>query len=236
MARGPIGNSRLTSTGPLAYDEESPPELPRAFEPPKVTDHRGNSDYWTPFIEGRDVPTDEVPTSLRGVTGVYIPEQNWAIVDDRIEVHHTVQLDRSLDSSNPVPSFKENDVIPFATDYVGNKGENVIGLQGRFDLEREVEYWKSFASIPEGGSLLDHDEPDVDVVEPDVTDVYKMVWPLKVLGVEPETLAVVKHTIRRVGEAERKVYMEELYRELQFEGLLPEQRMNRTNNIRRPEK
>jgi hypothetical protein len=236
--RGPAGNKRATGAGPMVYDSEMPPEFPDNFTPPKVTDSYGRENYWTNWTnpDRNDIPLSDVPSSLRGVTGAYIPEKDWVVVDDRIERHHTVQLDISIEPDSSIPSFKEYEIVPFATDYIGPDGENVIGLQGLVDSMEEIEYWESYVSIPESGSLLIHDERDVHTTTPSSEDVYKIVYPMKVLGLEQYALADIEHTYRRLANAERRVYMSELYREMTFENVLPETKFERNNMVSRPER
>lgn len=232
MARGPLGNNRPTNAGPLTYEEDMPPALPRGYTPPKITNHKGREDYWNDWKN----PSSQVgvPASLRGVTGIYYPERRWVVVDDRIEIHHTVMLDESKDADSAIPDMRDEPIIPFATDYVGDAGENVIGLQGIVDsYDDAVNYWQSFVSIPETGSLLIHDEPDIDAGgKPSVTGVYDMCYPLKVLGLEPQSICIIKHKYRRVIEAERRVMLSKIYKEMALGDVLPGRKFTRNNDVR----
>jgi len=199
---------------------------PNSIEPPKVTDHEGNEDYWTAWTEVNKVL--EVPARLLPVTGVYYPDENWVVIDDRINIHHTVQFDESK-KNNTIPDMRTNRNIPFAHDYFDKEyGDNIVGLQDR-GIISGIERWESEVSIPEEGSLLYTDEDESMSVK-DVTSeaVYHICYALMSVGIEPEsTLNVVDGTNRH------RVHLDSIYSELPMLGLnmVPEQKFKRKNIV-----
>lgn len=235
--RGPGGARRPTNSGPLVYDAHSPPQSPDHFTPPKITDITGSEKYWKQWTDpGQfNFGRTDVPPKLSGITGLYYPEHDWVVVDNRMLIHHTVQLDMSHEENN-TPSAYDNTVIVFATDYVGDKGENIIGMQNLDVSLSDVDYWEEHVSIPEKGSLLIHDEEDVITTTPEIEHIYKIVYPLYALGVGGDALARLVHKYRRMFEAERAVYMSRLYKELSFSTTLPDIKVERDIVTRRPDR
>lgn len=226
--KGPFGLPRLSSIGPLAKDTDY--DLPETFEPPKVTDSNGSETYWSSWVEN-DV-FDSIPARLRPVTGVYYPELNWVVADDRINVHHLVQEVRSEEGK--IPNFNKNKVIPFAHGYINpDNNAHIVEYQGVDNKASSIRKWESLVKIPETGSSL---FADSSAGSRDVTPqtVYSIAYALFSLGVEGNSKVTIE-TERDVfpSKKEIEVDLDNLYSDLSLMGLdiLPEVKFSRNNNL-----
>ena len=225
--RRPFKDKRLL--GPFLKSSNSSSNIftpPENIEPPKVTDSKGNESYWSTWTDSDGV--GEVPPRLLPVTGIYYPDLDWVVIDDRINIHHTVQYDLSK-KDNTIPDMRNNRNIPFAHDYFDREyGDNIVGLQDR-NIIPGVERWESEVSIPEEGSLLYSDEDESMSVR-DITSkgLYHIAYALMSVGVEPQsTLNVVD------GSNRHRVHLDTVYSELPMLGLnmVPEQKFKRKNTV-----
>lgn len=227
MAKGPAKQDRIVSIGPLTYDETKPPEIPRDFEPPSIISNSLNQDdYWKDW-DGRTPrpvqvsdkvfvgpsPSDR-PVWAYGITGAYDHNNDIVVVDNREWVHHPDQTDFVAKGLSPIPEW-----------WTLEEGLPMVWAVGFAHFRR-----------PEGEVYI----PAADIAKVDVMEglgigvkevkeewIYKAAYACKILGVPDLTRVTVRHGFRRRFEAERSVRMEDLYRELQFEGMLPETKIER---------
>ena len=249
MPKGPAGRNRLTSAGPLTYDEEEPPDFPRGFKEPTVTDTFGYVEPWKQWTHPNPIEGSkpDIPPRLQGVTGLHIPKENWCIIDNRRQLHHQSQVEHltgEQDIADRVnytserlntPDITDQPVIPFATDYIDAEyGEFAVNYPGLAGVSiAEVEAWQPVASLPETGSFLFPDEDGIDAIRGGdmlrEQEIYSMAYGLRLVGVEGDAFAQVIHSLRGIKDADRKIFMEDLYRELMFSEHLPDEQFARNN-------
>jgi len=221
----PIGPFFTNDTGNVL-------DPPNNIEPPKITDHMGNKEYWEDWTDVER--TMGIPSTLLPVTGLYYPDKNHVVIDDRIEIHHLV-MEQESKNENTIPDVTEHTNIPFAHDYLVNGHDYhgyIIDLQEQPDEIENIQNkqgWNSFVSIPEDASMLFNDSISAKSTT-DVTSksLYHMIYALFSVGVEPES--TVNMQVRGEGPI---VHLDELYSNLPLIGLnmVPEQKFERDNNI-----
>lgn len=212
MAEGPRGNKRLTSIGPFTYEPDSSPELPRGFEPPDdITNARGDFRWWTNWSKSGD----------KGATILYDPREDRVIIENRLSgpegnnyTHDDMVTD--LVQRSPLPRIPDQ-LVPAEGGAVsiGGTVESTLQLPtmagGAWVVTQRLDDDKEF--IEEGEEIK-------------VEWFYKIVHTVKKIDFPESTLVNLKHKLgpraNTVFEAERRFQLEEAYRELQFEGLLPE--------------
>jgi hypothetical protein len=228
MVLRPLANKR--PLGPfLTTDSDDITQPPDDIEPPKVTDAKGNGEYWKRWTETDKA--DGVPSNLLPVTGLYYPKENWVVIDDRIRIHHAV-MEHYSTQEDTIPNTREHMNIPFAHDYIGTEyNENIVGLQGRPDVIEEVQNtsgWNSVVSIPEEGSQMYNISGNESITDVSSKSLYHIVYSLFSVGVEPES--TVNMQVRGEGPI---IHLDELYANLPMLGfkMVPEQKFERDNNI-----
>lgn len=235
MAKGKLlGLPRVSNSGPLSYEDEQAPGIPEDFEVPKITDHEGNEDYWNSW----DSNIADVPADLIGVTGLYYPELNWVVVDNRIGIHHIVQ-EKSSKKDNTIPNVEEHTVVPFAQDYIDpDTMENIVGLQGMPDVIDDIHIWESDVSLPEEGSMLYNEPSEQTLTKDHLTHqgLYSIVYTLFTLDIEEQSIA---HILLRpegdiLTQRINNVLMGDMYEKIPLAGIdkVPDKKIDRDNNIR----
>ena len=228
MMLRPLANKR--PLGPfLTTDSDDITQPPDNIEPPKVTDHEGNEDYWKRWTETDKVL--DVPSELLPVTGLYYPNKNWVVIDDRIRIHHSVMENEST-KEDTIPNTTEHVNIPFAHDYIDTEySENIVAVQEDEEFISNAENtvgWNSVVSIPEEGSLMYNDDSNESIIDVSSKSLYHIVYALFSVGVEPES--TVNMQVRGEGPM---IHLDELYANLPLSGLnmVPDQKFERDNNI-----
>ena len=214
MARGPLGNRRLTSIGPFTYDELSPPEVPRGWTPPEdIANALGDLRWWTRW-EGAG------PGDI-GATIIYDPDADRVIIENRLSgpggstyTHDDMVTD--LIQKSPFP--KVPDLMVAAEGGVvelGGQVQSTLNMPtvagGAWVVTERLSEDKEFAETGE----------DVEVGW-----FYKVVYALKIIDFPGDASVDLKHKLgpraNSVFEARRRFMLEDAYRLLQFEGELPQ--------------
>lgn len=216
MARGPLGNRRLTTIGPFTYDEESPPEVPRGFQPPDdITNARGDFRWWKQW--------DGIEKGQAGATIIYNPENDRVFIENRVfppqgygnfYTHDDMVVD--IIENSPFPKFP--DVSVPAEGGFHPSGDDLIGT---FEMPTAA-----------GGAFVTTERlAEEKIIIEDGEDMeiewfYKAVYALKKVDFPGDTMVTLKHKLGpRAGsifEARREFELEDAYRLLSFEGKLPE--------------
>jgi len=215
MTKGPLGNERLTSVGPFTYNELSPPELPRGFEPPDdITNARGDFRWWTNWQN----------TDKKGATILYDPKADRVIIENRLSgpnneqyTHDDMVVD--LIEKSPFPRVP-NKLLPAE----GGTVELAGRTQSTFNIPTNAGgAWVTTERLPEEKEFLETGEQ----VKPEW--FYKCVYALKMIDFSEDTQVSLKHKLgpraNTVFEAQRKFKLTEAYRELQFDDMLPESKI-----------
>lgn len=214
MARGPLGNRRLTNIGPFTYDELSPPEVPRGFEPPEdIANARGDFRWWTRW-EGAG-PGD------MGATIIYDPEADRVIIENRLRGPEGEQYMHD----DMVTDLVERSPFPKVPDLMVSAEGGVVELGGDVQSTLSVPTvaggaWVVTQRLPSEKTFAESGE------EVKVEWFYKIVYALKIVDFPDDTTVSLKHKLgpraNTVFEADRKFLLEDAYRLLQFENMLPE--------------
>lgn len=213
MAKGPLGNSRVTSAGPLTYDEDKPPEVPRGFEPPyEITNAVGDFNWYKNW-EGERLGS-------YGLTGLYDLDNDRMIVENRqkgggdgdVTYTHAHMTGDYIEKS-PFPRFPQTSIPAEAG-----------GMKGRLSVEIPTAAGGAFVT----SKRLDEDKEFIEKGDKRVTTghFYKYVYTLAKIDFPGDALVSMSHRLgKRAGQffvAERKFPLEDAYRELSFEGMMPE--------------
>jgi len=217
MAKGPRGRDRLTTIGPFTYDPASPPEIPRGFSPPKHIDNaRGDFRWWTNFPSGDE---DKAATIL------YDPKKDRVFIENRISGPEGGQYthdDMIVDLIEKSPFGKVPKLMLPAE-------AGAIRLGGSLNSTLSVPTmaggaWVVTERLPEEKDFIESGE------KVDVEWFYKIVYTLRMVEFPESATVTLKHKLgpraNTVFEADRKFMLEDAYRELQFEGLLPDSKLS----------
>jgi hypothetical protein len=221
MPEGPLGNKRLTSAGPLAYDEDKPPEVPRGFEPPQeITNAKGDF-IWYKNWQGE-------PLGSYGLTGLYDPAEDRMLVenrqlDGRGQVTYT-HADMVIDLIEKSPFPKVPDVtVPAEAGGLGDSFSVEIptAAGGAFVTTKRLDDDKEFIEKGDERATTEH--------------FYKYVYTLAKIDFPGEAVVRMSHRINnRAGRffvAERTFRLQDAYRELSFADMLPEPEVSPSGEV-----
>lgn len=217
MTKGPRGRTRLTNIGPFTYDETSPPEVPRGFSPPKHIDNaRGDFRWWDRFPPGNQE---------KAATILYDPKKDRVFIENRINGPEGGQYthdDMVVDIIEKSPFGKvPNLLLPGEAGAIKLGG----GLNSTLNLPTIAGgAWVVTERLDEKKDFIESGE------RVKVEWFYKIVYTLKMIEFPDSATVVLKHKLgpraNTVFEADRKFFLEDAYRELQFEGMLPDSKVS----------
>lgn len=224
--------------GPLAQlpsDNGIVPSVPSRFEPPEVTNSIGQSDLekdWNIEAEPRPVKDDRVyssglgpveqrPIWAQGVTGAYSHKDDTVVVDNRQWMHHPDQTDYVAAGTNSISEWwnadKQDKPMLFAVSFA------------EFDKATDGLKYIPYCDVAKEDVMMD--AMRVETKDVNLEWIYKAVYACRLVDVPEQTEVTVKYGKRRVQTIEKKVEMGDLYRELEFENLLPEPLFNRNADV-----
>ena len=201
MAKGPLGNRRITTVGPFSYDEKSPPEVPRGFEPPDdITNALGDFQWWTNW-EGTGAGT-------LGATILYDPAADRVIIENRLSgpggemyTHDDMVVD--LIEKSPLPRVP-TPLVPAEGGVVELGGE----VQSTLNMPTNAGgAWVTTERLEEEKDFIENGE------RVEVEWFYKVVYTLKMIDFPDFTFVNLKHKLgpraNTVFEAYRKFLLED---------------------------
>ena len=217
MPKGPLGNERLTSVGPFTYNENKAPELPRSFQPPQEIMNAVGDFRWWKGWEGEGPGT-------YGLTGLYDPNGDVMIVENRqkgVEVNNVTythaHMVSDLIEKSPLPRFPQATIPAEAG-----------GLRGDQEFQASVEIPTAAGGAFVTTQRLDEEKEFWEKGDNRVTTnhFYKYVYTLAKIDFPGDAPVRMSHRLgNRAGQffvADRTFRLKEAYRELQFDGMLPE--------------
>jgi len=215
MAKGPMGNRRLTEIGPFTYDEVSPPEVPDDFEIPEHIDNaRGDYRWWSNYTN----------TDKKGVTIIYDPSADRVIIENRLSGPDNNQYthdDMVTDIINLSP-------LPRVPDTMVVAAGGVVKLadvpQSSFSMPAAAGgAWIVTKRLPSEKEIIENGE------KLSIEYFYKCVYVLKMLDFPEDTMVDLEHKLgfrdHTIFTASRKFELKDAYLELQFENMLPESKI-----------
>lgn len=218
MARGPLGNKRLTTVGPFTYDESKPPEAPDDFQPPDEITNPVGDFIWYKNWQGKSLPN-------YGLTGLYDINKDRMIVENRQMNNDSTythdDMVRDFIEKGPFPKFPEETVTAEA-------GGMFMNDEFRASVEVPTAAGGAFVAL----ERLDSDKQILEKGNPKVTveHFYKYIYTLALIDFPEEAIVRAEHRIgRRAGQfftASREFKLEDAYRELSFVNSLPEPKVS----------
>jgi len=181
MPKGPLGNDRLTTVGPFTYDETMPPEVPASFSPPSdITNAQGDFIWYTNW---RDSPIDQY-----GLTGLYDPEQDRMIVDNRqpdeMFYYTHDEMVRDLIEKSPLPKFPST-VVP--AEAGGFETEGVLKLSAEIPTAAGGAFVAT-ERLEEDKEIIEKGDPGA------TTDIfYKYIYVLALIDYPEDTTVRMSH-------------------------------------------
>jgi hypothetical protein len=218
---GPLGGPRLTDIGPFSYDETSPPKAPEDFTPPQITNSFGDRDWWKDWA-GRDPRknTGSIMTKTTdGAVILYDTSRDWLFIDNQsIFSDHSMQT-LTMDS---VDSFMDIEEIERESDADSPKiSDTVASKLLFFDRGHGIE---PRLDIPTPGGTVS--APNELIKKPDIMSVYKIVYPMNIIGVPENTVVDLEHDAS-IGVRDRTVRLKDMYKELEIIDQLPKRKVSR---------
>lgn len=216
MAKGPLGNNRLTPVGPFTYDPNKPPKLPSGFEPPSdVTNSTGEYRWWK---EWEDKPATEY-----GMTGIYDIDNDRVVIGNRmgpggVDFTHDDLVTDYINRS-PFPRYPDVSVPAEA-------GGIIVGDQFKASVEIPTGAGGAWVTLErlEDKELIEKGQPM------DTEILYKYVYALALIDFPEDAVVRTSHSLgRRMGDiftADRTFMLKEAYRELMFESMMPEPKVS----------
>lgn len=175
-----------------------------------VTDDLGDSDYWTLWEGEFDAKS--------GVTGLWLPTENWMVVAKRSVTHHN-QAYRSVyrDHGHISP------VLPWAA--------NVAGDAWHVDVPSTAGGMTQVLSRLEGGEGVDSWQHGHQISP---SDVWPILYTCRLLDLPPDSTVSVRYTTPRIQSADPNYFesetflLEAAYTEMKFApGGLPGPQLDR---------
>lgn len=213
MARGPLGNRRMTSVGPFSYDELSPPEVPVGFEPPNdISNARGDLRWWTRW-QGAG------PGDI-GATILHDPEKDRVIIENRLKGPGSEMYTHD----DMVVDLIEKSPFPRTPSFMVPAEGGVVNLAGNIQSTLNVPTVAGGAWVVTERMDEDKEFAEGDQVKPEW--FYKIVYTLRLIDFPRDTTVDLKHKLgpraNTVFEARRRFEIDDAYKLLQFEGELPD--------------
>jgi len=207
------------SSGGNSYNPEMPPPLPQSYSPPdNIVNPEGDFRWYTNWIDK--------PADAYGLTGLYDPERDQIIVENRLMDYqggiaesaytHSDMIEDML-RVGPFPRFPEL-TVP------AECGGVEIGGELTFSGEIPTSAGGAFVST----RRLDDDKEIIKSDDPRMlaTYLYKYVHVLALLDFPTETTIATTHNLTPNSPepviASRRFELQDAYAELQFADMLPE--------------